>query len=71
MTDRDAFEQAFVAVAYVLGRRGELARGIVEPGAAAKSAEKRLGSTDQRERARALAAGLREVVVALGARRFA
>lgn len=66
MSDRDAFERAFVAVTYLVGRRGELVSGLGSgAGAAAKELADRLGAPDQGLRARALADELLPLVAAL------
>jgi len=66
VSDREAFERAFVAVTYLLGQRGDLLFGLGEsasPAAAALAA--RLGAPNQESRARALAAELVPVATAL------
>jgi hypothetical protein len=78
MTQRDAVdpealaEQAFVAVSYVLGQRGEaLLEPLAEPTPAARRVAERLGHVDRDTRARVLAAEVARVVRALEARRLA
>ncbi|HEX4474033.1 MAG TPA: hypothetical protein VH142_03080 [Polyangiaceae bacterium] len=70
MTDRDLFEQAFVAMSYLLGRRDDLAFGLADPGPSAHRTAARLVGPDQATRARELARELGPVLVALEARRF-
>jgi hypothetical protein len=69
MTDTESFERAFVAVAYLLGRRTELPMGLTNPGPAARHCAERLALPEQVARARRLAAELAPIVVALDARR--
>ena len=70
-TSREAFEQAFTAVRYLLGRRDALLEGLGNATAAARSRAEHLSSPDQTERARHLAAALEPVILALDARRLA
>ncbi|HEX7668802.1 MAG TPA: hypothetical protein VF395_04430 [Polyangiaceae bacterium] len=70
MTETEAFERAFVATAYLLGCRAELARGLGPPTKAAARLAENLASGDRPERARRLAAELRPIVEALDARRL-
>ena len=68
----EAFERAFVAVSYLLGRRGsELGFGLLSPGNAADRAASQLSEPDRERRAQRLAAELLPVAQALGARRLA
>ena len=71
MTAQDDFERAFVATAFVLGRRGRVAEGLAGAGRAAEACERRLDRSTQAERARALATELKPVLIALEARRIA
>ncbi len=70
MTDRDLFEQAFVAMSYLLGRRDDLAFGLADPGPSAHRTAARLVGPDAATRARELARELAPVVSALEARRL-
>lgn len=71
MSDRDAFERAFVAVAYLLGRRDGLVSGLgADAGKPARELAERLGSDAHSDRARTLANELMPVVTALDARRL-
>lgn len=71
MSDRDAFECAFVAVTYFLGRRDGLLAGLgTEPGGPARELSQALASSAHAERARTLAAALVPVAAALDARRL-
>jgi hypothetical protein len=72
MSDRDAFECAFVAMSYLLGRRDGLLRGLgPDTGDAARELSRALASSTHGDRARALAAGLLPLATALDARRLA
>lgn len=69
MSDRDGFERAFVATAYLLGRREGLLQGLGSTvGAAAQAVAERLVSAAQADRARTLASELMPIVAALDAR---
>jgi hypothetical protein len=70
MTEVDSFEHAFVAVSYLLGRRGDLVLGLREPGAAARSAATLVTERSQGERARRLAAELVPIAAALDTRKL-
>lgn len=71
MSDRDAFERAFVAVAYLLGRRDGVVNGLGSaPGKPARELAERLRSDAHSDRARTLANELMPVVTALDARRL-
>lgn len=64
-------ERAFVAVSYVLGRRGDaLLEPLATPTLAARGVVERLGHSDREARARVLAAELARVVSAFEARRL-
>lgn len=78
MTQRDPddpearAQQAFVAVSYILGQRGEaLLDPLAQPTLAARRVGARLAHSDRHTRARALAAEIARVVRALEARRLA
>lgn len=60
-----AFERAFVATTYLLGRRGDLTRGLEAPGEAAERLEARLGAPERTERARHLSEELAKVAATL------
>jgi hypothetical protein len=71
MSDTDAFERAFVAVTYLLGRRDGLLRGLgTEAGDSARELSRALGSSVHADRARTLAAALVPLATALDARRL-
>jgi hypothetical protein len=70
MTETDSFERAFVATAYLLGRRTELAGGLLRHTGAARVLAESLASGDRSERARRLALELRPLAEALDARRL-
>jgi hypothetical protein len=71
MTDRDAFERAFVATTYLVGRREGVLRGLGEvTGPSARELAERLSSAAHTDRARALADELVPLVAALDARRL-
>jgi hypothetical protein len=71
MSDRDAFERAFVAVTYLLGRRDGLLRGLgATAGGSARAFAEQLANAAQADRARALASELMPVVAALDLRRI-
>jgi hypothetical protein len=70
MTEVDSFEHAFVAVSYLLGRRGDLVLGLREPGPAAQSVAALVTEPNQGERARRLAAELLPIAAALDARKL-
>ena len=60
------FERGFVAMSYVLGRRGsEIGDGLARAGATGRSVSAALGATVREERARALAAELLRITSAL------
>jgi hypothetical protein len=60
------FERGFVAMSYVLGRRGaELADGLARAGAAGRGLSAALSASVREERARSLAAELLRVTAAL------
>jgi hypothetical protein len=65
------FERSFVAMSYLLGRRGEeLTKPLLHSGAAAESLQSALNAPLREERARILAAELSRIVAALEARRI-
>ena len=66
--DTDAFDAAFVAVSYLLGRRDDLLAGLSNPGAAAARLSTALAAALRSERARALARGLRPIATELASR---
>lgn len=70
MTETESFERAFIATAYLLGRRTELASGLARPSGAAAVLAESLAGGDRPERARRLAVELRPLVEALDARRL-
>ena len=71
MSDRDVFESAFVAVAYLLGRRDGLVNGLgSDAGKPARELAEKLRSDAHADRARTLANELIPVVTALDARRL-
>ena len=64
-------DRAFVAMSYVLGRRGAtLLDGLAEPSATAVVLAERLGHAERDQRARALAPELGALGAALDARRL-
>ena len=64
--ERAAFERAFVAVSYVLGRRGEeLTSPLEQPSRTATELVRRLSAPERLSRAQVLAAELGRVVAAL------
>jgi hypothetical protein len=68
----EAFERAFVAVSYLLGRRAaELGLGLMSPGTAANRAASQLSEPDRERRAQRLAVELLPVAQALSERRLA
>lgn len=68
---RDAFERAFVAVSYVLGRRdADLLQALEAPGAEAQALKEALAHPERSDRARALAGALEPIVKAHEARRL-
>jgi len=67
----DSFEQSFVAVTYLLGRRTELLSGLSSPGDAARRAAEKLSVGEQSARARSLAALLVPLARALEERELA
>jgi hypothetical protein len=70
MTETESFERAFVATAYLLGRRTELAGGLLGPTGTARALAESLAGGDRPERARRLALELRPIAEALDARRL-
>jgi hypothetical protein len=72
MSDRDAFESAFVAVSYLLGRREGLIDALDSAaGAPARALARELsGTRGHAERARVLANALVPIVAALDGRRL-
>jgi hypothetical protein len=71
MKDQEAFERAFIAVTYLLGRRSELARGLGgHAGARARELESEFSTNEQAERAKILARELLPVATALDSRRI-
>jgi hypothetical protein len=71
MIDVDAFESAYVAVSYLLGRRDALFAGLPAPGAAAHRAALSLSSSERTERAMALSRELSPIAAELAARSVA
>ena len=64
--ERAAFERAFVAVSYALGRRAEeLLSPLEQPSRAATELVRRLSAAERPSRAQVLAAELGPIVVAL------
>ena len=60
------FERGFVAMTYVLGRRGaELSDGLAHAGTTSRSLAAALGASAREERARSLAAELLRITSAL------
>jgi len=71
MNDRDAFERAFVAMTYLLGRREGLPEGLgATAGRSALDLADALSTASQADRARTLANELMPIVAALDARRL-
>ena len=71
MQEREAFDRAFVALGYLLDRRGdELLKPLNTPAPAAVDLARRLGAEERAARAQALAAELGRVVAALESRRL-
>ena len=70
MTDQDAFERAFVAVSYLLGRRGDVTLALRGAGDAGRRAAQIAAVTDRAERARRLAAELLPIAASFEARRL-
>ena len=70
MTDVDTFERAFVAVSYLLGRRGDVLLALRSPGEAAQRAARITSMPDQAQRARHLAAEVLPIATSLEARRL-
>jgi hypothetical protein len=68
MTETESFERAFIATAYLLGRRDELTSHLARPTAAATLVVERLAHGDRNERARRLATEIRPIAEALDAR---
>ena len=67
----DAYERAFVAMAYLQGRRGDaLLAELPAPGAAARRLAQRLGAPEKAVRAQVLAAEVARIVQALDRRRI-
>jgi hypothetical protein len=66
--DRAAFEGAFVAVTYLLGRRTDLTAGLEVAGEAAHRLTTLLAAPERNERARLLSAELSPIAAALAAR---
>ena len=68
---RAAFDRAYVAVSYLLERRGsDLLAGLDVPSAAAVELARRLSHKEREARARVLAPELARLTAALDARRF-
>ena len=67
-SDQAAFESAFVAVTYLLGRRTDLTAGLEAAGEAAHRLTALLSAKERSERARLLSAELSPIVLALSAR---
>jgi hypothetical protein len=71
MQEREAFDRAFVALSYLLDRRGdELLQPLGTPQAAAADVARRLAVPERAARAQTLAAELSRVVAALESRRL-
>jgi hypothetical protein len=69
---REAFARAYVAMGYLLDRRGDaLLEGLVSVPPAARELARRLGHPDRQARAQVLAAELARIAAALDARGFA
>jgi hypothetical protein len=69
--DREKYERAFIAVSYLLGRRGpELGEPLSYPCPATRSLVAALGRPDRQVRAHVLAAELARVAHALQNRRL-
>jgi hypothetical protein len=68
---RAAFDRAFVAMSYLLERRGaDLLSGLEAPSPAAVELARRLGHPEREARARVLAPELGRLAAALEVRRF-
>jgi len=71
MSDREAFERAFVAMTYLLGRRERVLEGLgTTAGRSARDLAEGLSGAAHPDRARTLASELMPVVAALDARRL-
>jgi hypothetical protein len=71
MQEREAFDRAFVALSYLLDRRGdELLQPLNAAQPAAAEVARRLAVPERAERAQTLAAELSRVVAALESRRL-
>lgn len=70
--EREAFARAYVAMGYVLERRGDaLLDGLVTVPPAARELARRLGHPERQARATVLAPELARIAAALDARGFA
>lgn len=71
MQEREAFDRAFVALSYLLDRRGdELLAPLKGPKAAAVELAHRLAAPERSARAKTLATELSSVIAALESRRL-
>jgi hypothetical protein len=70
MKDVDAFESAFVAVSFLLGRRGDVLSALTSPGDAAARVARIAALPDQAERARRIAVEILPIATSFEARRL-
>jgi hypothetical protein len=71
MQEHEAFDRAFVALRYLLDRRGdELLEPLIAPAPAAVELARRLSATERTARAQVLASDLARVAAALESRRL-